>query len=51
MNEILNKIESYKHIEIVVESQSLFVANALYTYILTLHKKVSLVCKEKNIDR
>ncbi len=50
MNEILKKIDSAKHIEIVVEQEKLFVATALYTYILTLHKKVSLVCKEKKIE-
>ena len=50
MNEILEKIKTAKHIEIVVDSEHLFVASALYTYILTLHKKVSLVCKENSID-
>jgi len=50
MNKILNKIEDAKHIEIVVESEKLFVGSALYTYILTLHKKVSLVCKSNDIE-
>ncbi len=50
MNEILEKIKIHKHIEIVVDAEHLFVASALYTYILTLHKKVSLVCKENPID-
>jgi len=50
MNEILDEINAAKHIEIVVEKEYLFVGSALYTYILTLHKKVSLVCKEKSID-
>ncbi len=51
MNDIFKKIDNAKHIEIVVEEDSLFVASALYTYILTLHKKVSLVCKNKEINR
>jgi len=51
MNKILMKIEDKKHIEIVVQSEKLFVGSALYTYILTLHKKVSLVCKSTNIER
>ncbi|MEA3228719.1 MAG: phosphoesterase, partial [Campylobacterota bacterium] len=50
MNEILKKIESARHIEIVVDTEFLFVGSALYTYILTLHKKVSLVCKSSDID-
>jgi len=50
MNEILKNIEDVKHIEIVVKSEGLFVASALYTYILTLHKKVSLVCKSPNLE-
>ena len=50
MNEILKKIADAKHIEIVVDSEKLFGASALYTHILTLHKKVSLVCKSDDIE-
>ena len=49
MNNIIKKISDAKHIEIVVEKEYLYVGSALYTYILTLHKKVSLVCKEKEL--
>ena len=50
MNDIFQKIKSAKHIEIVVDKDQLFVASALYSYVLTLHKKVSLVCKAQVID-
>ena len=50
MNDIFKKIDAAKHIEIIVEAENLFVGSALYSYILTLHKKVSLVCKEERID-
>lgn len=46
MNEVLNKIKNAQHIEIVVDKEYLCVGSALYTYALTLHKKVSLVCKD-----
>lgn len=49
MNEIFKNIQNAKHIEIVAKPEFLAVASALYTYILRLHKKVSLVCKSKNI--
>lgn len=50
MNGILEKISNAKHVAIVVDKESLFVASALYTYVLTLHKKVSLVCKDKELS-
>jgi len=49
MKNIIKSISEAKHIELVVEKDFLFVASALYTYILTLHKKVSLVCKSDDI--
>ncbi|MDD2790080.1 MAG: phosphoesterase [Sulfurimonas sp.] len=51
MNEIFKNIQNAKHIEIIVQPDFIGSASALYTYILTLHKKVSLVCKAKNIDK
>ena len=50
MNRILQDIENAKHIEIEVEKDFLCVGSALYTYILTQHKKVSFVCKSKELD-
>ncbi len=50
MNTILQNINNALHVEIVVEEKDLLVASALYTYVLTLHKKVSLVCEDKEID-
>lgn len=50
MNEILKEIKSAQHIEIVVDKEYLFIGSALYTYVLTLHKKVSLVCKNSLVD-
>jgi len=45
--EIINKATS---IVILTNSDSFANASAIYTYILTLHKKVSLVCIENEID-
>jgi len=42
----LKKIELAKHIVLICKEESFANANALYTYILTLHKKVSLVSDE-----
>ena len=50
MNTVLEKISDAKHVEIVVQKEYLFVASALYTYVLTLHKKVSLVCKDDLLE-
>ncbi len=50
MNEIFEKIKMAKYVEIVADAEYLFVASALYTYVLTLHKKVSLTCKESPLD-
>jgi len=38
----IDKIQSAKHILLVVHNDSFINASALYTYILTLHKKVSI---------
>lgn len=51
MNDIMQKIEKAKYIELVTTKENLFVASSIYTYILTLHKKVSLVMESKNIPR
>ena len=46
----LKAIEESKNISIQTDNDSFGDASALYTYILTLHKKVSLVTQEKEID-
>jgi phosphoesterase RecJ-like protein len=46
----LEDINKAKHIVIKCKKQFLPSASALYTYILTLHKKVSLICEDENID-
>jgi len=51
MNDFLSKVNNAKHVMIEVDVESLAAASALYTQILRLHKKVSLVCKTKNIDK
>jgi len=50
MNKILQDINRAKHIEIEVEEGSLALGSALYSYILTRHKKVSFVCKTKELN-
>ena len=50
MNNIFKKIDEVKSIQIVVDEEQLAIASTLYTYILRLHKKVSLVCIAKEID-
>ena len=50
MKVILEKINAAKHVEIIVKAEFLFVASALYTYVLTKHKKVSFVCKDENLE-
>jgi bifunctional oligoribonuclease and PAP phosphatase NrnA len=50
MNNILDGIDNAKHVMIVADAKSLPSASALYTHVLRLHKKVSLVCETKNID-
>ena len=47
MNIDLEKIENTSHILIVIDSSSFFNASALYTYVLTLHKKVSIQTREE----
>lgn len=51
MNSIFKKIDEVKYIQIVVTQEYLPVASALYTYILRLHKKVSLICTTKEINQ
>ena len=46
---ILQEIDKSNHILIVANRLSLASASALYTYVLTLHKKVSLACED--VDR
>lgn len=46
----LEEIDSAKHIVILTSSDSFAEASALYTYILRLHKKVSIVCELGNVD-
>ena len=47
----LSLIDNAKHVMIVTDVKSLPGASAVYTHILRLHKKVSLVCQTKDIDR
>jgi phosphoesterase RecJ-like protein len=49
MNKILNNIQNAKHIMIVADNSTIYGASALYTHILRLHKKVSLVCDGESI--
>lgn len=50
MNNILDGIDNAKYVMIVADAKNLSCASALYTHVLRLHKKVSLVCESKNID-
>jgi len=47
---LLEDIDRAKHIVILTDSDTFADASALYTYILRLHKKVSIVSKSKTID-
>ncbi|WP_321778745.1 phosphoesterase [Sulfurimonas sp.] len=51
MNDILKKIVEAKHIVILSNIDNIAGASALYTHIIRLHKKVSLVCREKNCNK
>ncbi|MEA3331871.1 MAG: phosphoesterase [Campylobacterota bacterium] len=52
MNDIFEKISSAKYVVIVVKEESLLPsASALYSHILRLHKKVSLVCEKNIVDK
>ena len=46
----LEAIENAKHIVILTNSDSFADASALYTHILRLHKKVSIVSESQNVD-
>ena len=54
MEKILKNIDHYKHIVIVLPKDSslnhLASANAVYTYLLQQHKKVSLYCEDNKFD-
>jgi len=47
----LKKIDNVKHVMIVADAAYLSGASALYTYLLTKHKKVTLVCQTKSLDK
>ena len=48
---LLRDIENAKHVEIVVKREEFLPsASALYTYVLQLHKKVSLVCLCEEVE-
>ncbi|WP_294963034.1 phosphoesterase [Sulfurimonas sp.] len=51
MNNFLDEIAKAKYILIVADVQNLPGASALYTHILRLHKKVSLVCEATTLDK
>ena len=55
MNEILKKIDEAKHITVIAhinpDADSFGSASAMYTYLLTLHKKVSFFCVTKDINQ
>jgi phosphoesterase RecJ-like protein len=55
LNEILNKIDSAKHIVVIShvnpDADSIGSASAMYTYLLQKHKKVSWYCKTKDITK
>ncbi|MDH4945356.1 hypothetical protein [Sulfurimonas sp. C5] len=42
----LNQITQSKHIVLITDNETFSLANVLYSYILTLHKKVSLISNE-----
>ncbi len=46
----LEDIDKAKYIVILTSNDSFADASALYTYILRLHKKVSIVCESKKIE-
>ncbi len=50
MNNILDKINNARYVMIVSDVKHLAVSSALYTHILRLHKKVSLVCLTEQVD-
>ncbi len=47
MNIDLQKVEQASHILLITDNSSFLNASVLYTYLLTLHKKVSLQTKEE----
>jgi len=51
MNNILDKIDNAKHVVIVSDAKGLANASAIYSHVLRLHKKVSFVCYDEQIDK
>lgn len=55
MNDILKRIDTSKHIVVIAhvdpDADSIGSASAVYTYLLTLHKKVSFFCATKNMNQ
>ena len=55
MSEIIQRISQAKHVVVIAhlnpDADSLGSASAMYTYLLTLHKKVSFFCASKNINK
>ena len=54
MKDIINRINEAKHIVVIAhrspDADSMGSASAMYTYLLTLHKKVSFFCVTKKIN-
>ena len=54
MNKIIKRIDEAKHVVVIAhispDADSLGSASAMYTYLLTLHKKVSFFCASKDIN-
>jgi len=47
----LKKIENFKHIAVVAKNAEMLpVCSALYSYLLTMHKKVSFVCAKEDMQ-
>ncbi len=55
MSEIIQRISEANHVVVIAhmnpDADSLGSASAMYTYLLTLHKKVSFFCVSKNINK
>jgi phosphoesterase RecJ-like protein len=55
MNDIIERIQHAKHVVVIAhinpDADSIGSASAVYTYLLTLHKKVSFFCATKNINQ
>ena len=55
MKDIIKRIDEAKHVVVIAhinpDADSIGSASAVYTYLLTLHKKVSFFCATKNINQ